>query len=155
VAIQLKGKVAENLAVGSALGVLTFLVAALSIFADSRVGAVERDALAPAATSAIAANRIDDPAFDRLYSITDASGGSYGAVITLRSPDSSALIGATFSPKGELRGLRILGACSSRLPADPKESLGRFVGSDGTLDRAANAVRSATPAPNGAEDNGS
>jgi hypothetical protein len=148
-------KIAENLAVALALGFLTLIVAALSLLADARESAAEKEAFAPAPAATTALSRIDDPSFDRVYQIHDASGISYGTVLALRSPDDSALVGAIFSPQGELRDLRILGSCASRLPADAKEALGDFVGADEALNRAADAVRQAAGGANGTSEAGS
>jgi hypothetical protein len=150
-AVNVGEKIVENLAVGLALGFLTLIVAALSLVADARSIAAERGALAPAPASTIIATRVVDPSFDRIYEIHDASGLQYGVVLALRSPDDSALLGAIFSPRGELRDLRYLGACSSRLPSNAKEALGGFAGANEALNRAADAVRR----ENGASEAGS
>jgi hypothetical protein len=152
VAIKVRERIVENLAVGLALGFLTLIVVALSLFADSRSVAAEIQALTPDTTSTIALGRIDDPSFDRIYEIRGASGLSYGVVLSFRSPDDSAIVGAIFSPRGELRGLRFLGACASRLPEDVKDALVNFVGADEALNRAADAVRNAARAANGASE---
>ena len=139
-------RLVENLAVGSAIGALAVIVAGLSLFAASRSSAAEREALAPAPLVAVAVAKVDDPAFDRIYEIRNADAVSYGAVLALRSPDDSALVGAVFSPRGELRELRYLGSCASRLPDDPRDALAGFVGAEAALSRAAEAVRSASGA---------
>jgi hypothetical protein len=149
VALKVSGKIVENLAVGTALGFLTLIVAALSLVADARSIASERDALSLAPLSATIAVRVDDPSFDRIYEMHDASGLSYGAVLALRSPDDSALVQAKFSPSGELRDLRYLGACSSRLPSDVHEAVSGFTGADEALNRAADAVRAIVRGANG------
>jgi hypothetical protein len=139
----MREKIVENLAVGTAIGFLALIVAALSLVAASRSSAAEREAIAPASASAVALAGLDDPSFDRIYEIRNAGALTYGAVLSLRSPDDSALIAAIFSPRGELRELRYLGACASRLPAEANEALDGFVGAAEALSRAAEAVRSA------------
>jgi hypothetical protein len=142
-ALETREKIIENLAVGLALGFLTLTVAALSLVADSHSIVAEGGALAIAPASAIVASSVYDQSFDRVFSINDTSGLSFGAVMAFRSSDDSALVRARFSPKGELLDLRYLGACASRLPADVKDALGEFVGAAEALSRAAEAVRSA------------
>jgi hypothetical protein len=155
VAETMRERIVENLAVASAIGFLALIVAALSLFAASRASAAEREALAPSPASAISLSGVDDPAFDRIYAIRNDGALTFGAVLSLRSPDSSALVGAIFSPQGELRELRYLGACASRLPADLKAALGGFVGADESLNRAAEAVRTASRGANAASEAGS
>jgi len=143
---KMREKILENLAAGSALGFLTLLIAVFSIVVDSRSIAWEKDALAISAASVVALGRVDDPDFDRVYAIRESAGSSYGVVFSKRSSRASALFGATFSPKGELRELMLLGSCSSRLPTNPKDALDSFTGSEATLSRAANAAATAAEA---------
>jgi hypothetical protein len=143
---KMREKILENLAAGSALGFLTLLIAVFSIVVDSRSVAAEKDALAGSAASVVAFGRVDDPDFDRVYAIRESAGSSYGVVLSERSSGASALFGAIFSPKGELRELRLLGSCSSRLPTDAKDALASFMGSEDALARAANAATAAAEA---------
>jgi hypothetical protein len=154
-AATMREKIVENLAVGAAIGFLALIVAALSLVAASRSSAAEREAIAPAPASSLALGSVDDPSFDRIYEIRSAGGLAYGAVLSLRSPDDSALVAAIFSPRGELRELRYLGACASRLPADANEALGGFVGATEAVNRAAEAVRSAARGTDAAPEAGS
>jgi hypothetical protein len=151
----MRERIVENLAVGSAIGFLALIVAALSLVAAARSSAAERAAIAPEPASAIALSGVDDPSFDRIYEISNAGAHTYGAVLSLRSPGGSALIAAIFSPRGELRELRYLGACASRLPEDANEALGGFGGAAEALSRAAEAVRSAARGTDGAPEAGS
>jgi hypothetical protein len=143
---KIRRKVLENLAVGSALGFLTLLTAVFSIIVDSRSIASEKDALAESAAPVVALGRVDDPDFDRVFAIRESSGTLYGVVFYRRSSEASALFGAIFSPKGELREVKLIGSCSSRLPKDAKDALDSFVGSEDTLARAAIAARVAAEA---------
>jgi hypothetical protein len=143
-ATRLRERFVENLAVGSALGLLALLVAALSLIVDSNSTAFERKALAgTSATDAVVVKKIQDPAFERIYSLHDSAGPSFGVVISLRSSADSALVAARFSPKGELMTLEYLGSCSSRLPPEPRDSLSSFAGADEALARASEAIRKA------------
>lgn len=135
--------VLENLAAASALGFLALLLAILSIVVDSRNAAAEKAALARQSATVAAVKRIADPDFARVYEVKDGQSDSFGVVFPGRSRDSSAVFAAIFSPKGELRELRIVGSCSSRLPDDPKDALAVFPGAEDTLDRAAKAAISA------------
>jgi hypothetical protein len=147
---KMREMIVENLAVASALGFLALIVAALALVDDSRSVAAESGALAAPSATAIVASRVDDPAFDRIYEIKDASGLAFGTVLALRSQGGSALFGAVFTPQGKLRELRLLGSCASRLPSDAKEALGAFAGSEAALARAAEAVVSAAGGANAA-----
>jgi hypothetical protein len=137
---KLRDRVLENLATGSALGFLTLIIAVLSLVELSRSVVVEKDSFAEGSASVVMKSRVDDPDFDRVYEIREASRLTYGVVFAGRSRDASALFGATFSPKGELRDLKLIGSCSSRLPGDAKEALASFVGAEEALDRAAKAA---------------
>jgi len=150
----IREKIVENLAVGSAVGFLVLVVAALALVSSSRSSIEEGEALAPS-SSAIAPNSVDDPAFDRVYKMINAGVVTYGAVLTIRSPEASALVGAIFSPNGELRELRYLGACASRLPAEAKDAIAGFVDADDALERAAEAVRAVSRDVNGSSEAGS
>jgi hypothetical protein len=153
VALKARERIVENLAVAAALGLLALLAAAMSLIADSRSAAAERAAFAP--SPAAIAGRADDPAFERVYSIASGAGRAFGVVLSLRSPDSSALFGAVFSPRGELRDIRILGGCSSRLPDDAMDALGLFAGAEDALARAADAVRAAARGADSSPEGGS
>jgi hypothetical protein len=154
-ATKLRDMIVESLAIGSALGFLTLILVALSLLSDSRTIDMERNALAPPPASASVALSVDDPSFDRIFAINDASGPSYGVVFSFRSPDDSALERATFSQRGELQDIQYLGACASRLPSNAKESLDGFVGANEALHRAADAVRSAAHGSSGIPEAGS
>jgi hypothetical protein len=136
----MRGIIKENLIVGAALGLLTLMAALLSVFADSKEAAFERGSLPDASSTIVAAERVDDPAFHRVYTIRSASGTAYGVVFSERSRDSSAIFGATFSPKGELRDLKVLGSCTARLPDDAREAIDSLDDQGRALDRAARAV---------------
>jgi hypothetical protein len=153
VALKARERIVENLAVAAALGLLALLAAAMSLIADSRSAAAERAAFAP--YTAALASRVDDPAFERVFSIASGAGSAFGIVLSLRSPDASALFGAVFTPRGELREIRILGGCSSRLPDDAKGALGLFAGAEDALARAAEAVRSAARGADASPEGGS
>lgn len=134
-------KIIENLVMASVLGFLAFVVGAASLVADSNSESTDRSALARAGTSIGLASRSDDPSFDRVFRIQTDSTISFGAVLSFRSPEGSALVGARFSEKGELLGLSFLGSCSSRLPPRPQELVDMFPGADEALARAADQVR--------------
>ena len=132
----------ENLALASALGFLALVLAAISLGSDSRAAAKEREALSPTGAALEVVGRAQDPSFDRVYLVRADSNASYATVLTLRSPSCAVLVGASFSPKGELRELRYLGGPASRLPANAKDALRYFPGASEALDRAAVYVRS-------------
>ncbi len=140
-ALDKRERIIENLAVASALGLLALVVGVVSFFADSRVAAEERAALAPAGASIALAGRSDDPTFGRFYLIQADSGPAYAAVITLRSAAGSALIAARFTPRGEVMDLRFLGSCASRLSQDPKNLALDFPDVDEVLARASAQAR--------------
>jgi hypothetical protein len=138
----------ENLAVASAVGFLVIIVAAASLVSDSRESAAEGSALAEAfsASGTELASRVDDPCFECLYSLKGVDAASFGTVIALRSQGSSTLVGALFSPQGELRGLRVLGDAESRRSISKEALSGLLPDADEALERAARAVRSAAAA---------
>jgi hypothetical protein len=140
-AIDRRERLIENLAVASALGFLTLIVAALSLAADSRATALEREALFPEGAASVVAGRADDPCFDRFYRIAGDAGPAYATMVALRSPSGTALFGARFAPDGELRDLRFLGSCSSRIPTGPRGLEAGFPGADAALGRAAAFAR--------------
>lgn len=154
-ATKMREKIVESLAVGLALGFLTLILVALSLLADSNSITAECRALASAPASAAIASSVDDPSFDRVYAIHDASGLSYGIIFSFRSPDDSALVRAIYSPRGELQDISYLGACAGRLPEDAKDALGSFVGANEAMNRAVEAVRSAARNSAGASEAGS
>jgi hypothetical protein len=135
--------IVENLALASAIGFLALVVAAVSLAADSSSVAAERSSFAAGGAAALAL-RVDDPSFDRLFSIQADSGLSYGSILAFRSPRGSALVRAVFTPRGELTEIRLLGSCSSRLP---KDLAGEFPGASETLARAAESVRRISRTP--------
>jgi hypothetical protein len=136
-------KTVESLAVASALGFLVLLLGGLSLAADSRAAAVESAALVADRTTIALAGRPGDPAFERLYRISDGSSVSYGVVLSLRSPSSSALVAARFSKAGELRGLRLLDGATARLPADSAELSSIFPDAEAAIARAGEVARAA------------
>jgi hypothetical protein len=136
----LRGRIKENLAVGAAIGVLAILAALLAAFVDSRAAAFERSALPGPSATVVASSRVSDPGFSRVHSIRDASGTLYGVVFSARSREASAIFGAIFSPRGELRSLKLLGASSSRLPGPAADALEDIDGASAILDRAAKAA---------------
>jgi hypothetical protein len=142
VAADRRQTIVENLALASALGFLAIIVAVVSLAADSSSAAAERSSLDSG--GAAPAIRVDDPSFDRLFSIRADSGPGYGAMLALRSPQGTALVGAVFSSSGELAEIRLLGSCSSRLP---KDLAAEFPGAAETLARAAETVRGIAKAP--------
>jgi hypothetical protein len=140
----------ENLAVASAIGLLAVFVAAASFVTDSRVSIREGAALAStfSLSDAVLAGHVDDPCFERVFSARDGESAVYGTIISLRSSGSSILAAALFSPLGELRGLRSLGpSAESRHQMDVRASLGATPGAQEALDRAAQAVRTASRTP--------
>lgn len=140
-AVNKRDRIVENLAVAAALGLLALIVALVSLAADSRAVATERSALASAGATVTLAGHSDYPSYNRIYRIQTDAGFSYGIVFTFRSPVGSALVGAIFSPKGELLELRLLGSCASRLPTNPRDILGEFPATDRDISRAADSVR--------------
>jgi hypothetical protein len=144
--VAIQDKIKENLAVGAALGVLTLLISLLSIFTDSGSSSFERDAFAGAAPNVAVASRVDDPDFKYVYLVRGSAGTSYGVVFSERSRDATALFSALFSTQGELRELKLLGSCASRLPEDARAALDSIAGLGDTLDRAAKAAMAAAEA---------
>jgi hypothetical protein len=143
---DMRGMIKENIIVGAALGLLTLMAALLSVFADSKEAAFERASLPSPSSTIVAAERVDDPAFHRVYTLRSSAGTAYGVVFSERSRDSSAIFGAVFSPKGELRELKILGSCAARLPEDAREALDSLDEQGQALDRAAKAVQAVAEA---------
>ena len=95
--------------------------------------------------------RADDPAFNCVFSVQKDSGLSYGIVLSLRSPERSALVGASFSTDGDLLGLRLLGSSASRLAPMAQDLVGQFPGADETLARASETVREIAKTSSGAK----
>jgi hypothetical protein len=139
VALDKRERVIENMAVASAFGFLSLIVASIFLFVDSRAMGEERRLLAPAGSSLSMAGRAEDPCFDRAYKIQ--GDGSYALALNLRSSSGAAIVALRLSPKGELQELRLLGSCASRLSADSKMLLASFPSGDDALDRAADFVR--------------
>jgi hypothetical protein len=131
----------ENLAVAAAAGVLVLIVAAVSLLSLSGSRAWEASTLEASfsASSAQLVLDVDDPAFERIYALGGIS--AYGAVLSLNERGSSVLVAALFSPKGELRGTRIIDSFADRLAEDALVS--RFAGASEAFGRAAEAVKSA------------
>jgi len=150
-AVDKRERAMENLAVASVLGFLAFIVGALSFAADSNSIAVERAAFDQDGRVVVLAGHADDPAFDRVFRIQSDSSLAFGAVLTFRSPQGSALVGALFSPDGDLLELRLLGSCASRLPEKAQDLIGAFPGAGEALARAADRVRYLSRASRGAE----
>jgi hypothetical protein len=149
VARDSRERVVENMAIASALGFLAHIVATISLAVDSRAMDQERSVLAVNGSIALA-GRANDACFDRVYGIQSEAGISYATVVTFRSPAGVALIGARFTPKGEVQELRFLGSCSSRLPASASGIISEFPGAAEAIDRAADyARRIASAAPAG------
>jgi hypothetical protein len=150
VAFDKRDRMLENIAVASALGFLALLVAGISLTTDFHAQEVEISALSsnPSAVT-IVANHVGDPAFDRVYKITEASGFSYGAVLSLRSTDCSALVAARFSRQGELKSLRLITSPSARLPTETGDLVSRFSDTEATLGRVAEAIRGCVAAEAG------
>jgi hypothetical protein len=142
----IRDKIKENLAVGAALGVLTLMVALLSVVADSSSTSFEKAAFTAAAENVAVASRVDDPDFRYVYLVRGTAENTYGVVFSERSRDASALFSALFSTQGELRELKLLGSCASRLPEDARAALDSIAGLGDTLDRAAKAARAAAEA---------
>ena len=143
-AFDKRDRIMENLAVAAALGFLTLIVAALALVADSSAVAYERSALAPPAGSVtvLASSRVDDPAFTRMYRLQDGNDSYYGAVVSIRSAMyGTALIAASFSSKGEVKDLRLLGASADRLPAALSDIFAAFDGAGEALIRARSSAR--------------
>jgi hypothetical protein len=145
-AVTLRDRIKESLAIGAAIGVLTMVVALLSIMVDSASEVFERTTLAEPSGSVVATKKVDDPYFRRVYALKNDSGPSFGLVFSARSRDASAIFGAVYSPKGELRSLKIIGTCTPRLPGDARAALDYIEGSERILDRASKAVISAAEA---------
>jgi hypothetical protein len=140
-AINKRAKIIENLALASALGVLALIVAAISLVVDSRAVVEERSTLAPIIASAVVVSRADNPYLDRMYKIQADAGLSYAAVITLRYSSGAALVGAWFTPKGELQKLRFLGSCASWIPSTIRELVAEFPGADAAFGWAMDLAR--------------
>jgi hypothetical protein len=140
-AINKRVMIIENLALASALGVLALIVAVISLAVDSRAVAEERSALAPSGAAAVVVSRADNPCFDHFFKIQADSVLSYAAVITLRYSSGAALVGAWFTPKGELQKLRFLGSCASRLPSTVQDLTVEFPGAAAAFGRAADLAR--------------
>lgn len=126
----------ENLAVASALGFLALVVAAISLAVDSREVADEVRVLVSAGAEGNLEGRCDDPSFCRMYRIQSEAGYIYATILTLRSTQGAFLVGATFSSKGELQGLRYIGSCASRQASDPRELVDAIPGASDALSRA-------------------
>lgn len=110
-AVDRRERAMENLAVASAIGFIAIAVAAASLFADSADAAAERSALAAIGGGSVRPDpeRVDDPAFARLHSL---SGGSapYGAVLSLPTRQGGALRAAMlFRGDGSVAAARVLG----------------------------------------------
>lgn len=135
----------ENLAVAAAAGVLVLVVAALSLVSRSSAAAQEGASLAAvcSASSPQLVLEVDDPAFERIFSLRKDTGLSYGTVISLRASGASAMVGALYSPQGELRELHIVDSFGDRLSGEGRELVSRFPGADLVLARAAGSIRDA------------
>lgn len=135
----------ENLAVAAAIGALVLLVAALSLVVYAGVTAQEGSSLAAfySGSSPQLALKVDDPAFERIFSLRKDSGNLYGTVVSLRGNGASALVGALYSPKGELRELHILDSFGDSLSGDERELASRFPDTEQVLARAAESIRDA------------
>ncbi len=131
----------ESLAVASVVGLLVFMVGAISFAADAGTIAEERAAFSQAGTTVTLAGRSSDSSFERIYRIKSDAGVSFGALLALRSSAASAILGAVFSPQGELLDLSLVGSCSSRLPAKREALQDELFGADDAIARAADAVR--------------
>jgi hypothetical protein len=132
----------ENLAVAVALGVLALVVAAITLAADARSFAEERGYLVPSGSSWSVAGRCDDPAFARVFRILSDSATCYATTLTIRSLQGQAFIlGASFSPKGELLGLRFVGSCSAGQVSDPGDLVDSIPGAGEAVARASDFVR--------------
>jgi hypothetical protein len=141
VALDNRERLIENLALASALGFLALILAAASLAADARDLAAQRSALGPAASNAVLAARAADPSFDLIFRLSGGDSAAFAAVITLRSPMGAALVAATFSNRGELEELRLLGSCASRLPTEAQELATAFPDADEAFSRASDIVR--------------
>jgi len=135
----------ENLAVAAAVGVLVLLVAVLSLVAHAGTKAQEGSSLAAACSgsSPQLALEVDDPAFERIFSLRKDSGSLYGTVVSLRGNGASALVCAFYSPQGELRELHTLDSFGDRLSDDERELTSRFFDTERVLARAAESIRDA------------
>jgi hypothetical protein len=135
----------ENLAVAAAVGVLVLLVAALSLVAHAGTTAQEGFSLVASCSgsSPQLALEVDDPAFERIFSLRKDSGNLYGTVVSLRGSGASALVGAFYSSQGELRELHILDSFGDRLSGDERELASRFPDTERVLSRAAESIRGA------------
>jgi len=140
--IDRRERIIENLAVASALGFLTLVIAALFLVVDARASAEERFLLSPSGSGLALAGRAGDPVFDRVYRLQGDDGLSYALVLQFRGSTGAAQVAARLSPKGELQELRLLGSCLSRLPGGGKPLLSAFPGSEAVLARAADFTRS-------------
>jgi hypothetical protein len=72
-------------------------------------------------------------------------------VLSLRSPERSALVGASFSINGDVLGLRLLGSSASRLAPGTQDLVDQFPGADETLARASETVRELAKNSSGAK----
>jgi hypothetical protein len=146
----------ENLAIASVLGFLAFIVGMIAFAVDSSSVAMQRNAFSETGATVAVAERADDPAFDCVFSVQKDSGLSYGIVLSLRSPERSALVGASFSINGDvlglrLLGLRLLGSSASRLAPGAQDLVDQFPGADETLARASETVRELAKNSSGAK----
>lgn len=149
--VSKREKAMENLAVASVLGFLAFIVGTIAFVADSSSVAMQRDAFSETGATVAVSERADDPAFNCVFSVQKDSGLSYGIVLSLRSPERSALVGASFSTDGDLLGLRLLGSSASRLAPMAQDLVGQFPGADETLARASETVREIAKTSSGAK----
>jgi hypothetical protein len=135
----------ENLAVAASVGVLVLLVAALSLVARAGTTVQEGSSLAVSCSgsSPQLVLEVDDPAFERIFSLRKDSDNLYGTVVSLRGNGASALVGAFYSPQGELRELHILDSFGDRLSGDERELASRFPDTERVLAHAAESIRGA------------
>ncbi len=150
-AVSKRERAMENLAIASVLGFLAFIVGMIAFAVDSSSVAMQRNAFSETGATVAVAERADDPAFDCVFSVQKDSGLSYGIVLSLRSPERSALVGASFSINGDVLGLRLLGSSASRLAPGTQDLVDQFPGADETLARASETVRELAKNSSGAK----
>ena len=136
----MRNTIQENIVVGALVGALVLILSLFSLFVDARMAETEKIALTKSSASIVAERRGGSPDFPRIYAIQDTSDKSYGVVFSARSSMASGIFAAVYSPTGELKELRLIGTCSSRLPEDSRAALDSIVGSEEMLERARDAA---------------
>jgi len=138
-----RDKMRENLIAGAAVGLLALALAFFALLEGSRSAAFEAAALRSSPASVV--TEVNLPS-GRAFKVADASGSGYGVVFSAASEDASAIFAAVFAPSGELRKLKIVGSCSSRLPESANEALDSIAGAHSALEQAKGIAMAAAEA---------